>query len=132
MIIKVLGPGCTNCVNLERVTRQAVDGLGVDATIEKVTDYPTIVGYGVMATPALVVDEKLVLSGRAPTAAQVRATPRPARQVGIRGRVDRPRLSGGGRSSRRRGQLPLRPMRYPAPIPVPSPIPVPRPSRAPS
>jgi len=52
MIIKVLGPGCTNCVNLERVTRQAVDALGVDATIEKVTDYPTIAGYGVMATPA--------------------------------------------------------------------------------
>ncbi len=66
MIIKVLGPGCTNCVNLERVTRQAVDALGVDATIEKVTDYPTIVGYGVMATPALVVDEKLVLSGQVP------------------------------------------------------------------
>ena len=72
MIIKVLGPGCTNCKNLERVTRQAVDGLGVDASIEKVTDYPTIVGYGAMATPALVVDEKLVLSGRVPTAAQVR------------------------------------------------------------
>ena len=53
MIIKVLGPGCTNCKNLERVTRQAVDGLGVDATIEKVTDYPTVTGYGVMATPAL-------------------------------------------------------------------------------
>ena len=72
MIIKVLGPGCANCVNLERVTRQAVDGLGIDATIEKVTDYPTIAGYGVMATPALVVDEKLVLSGRVPSTAQVR------------------------------------------------------------
>ena len=44
MIIKVLGPGCTNCKNLERVTRQAVDALGLDATIEKVADYPTIVG----------------------------------------------------------------------------------------
>ena len=72
MIIKVLGPGCANCVKLERVTRQAVDGLGMDAVIEKVTDYPTIVGYGVMATPALVVDEKLVLSGRVPTTTQVR------------------------------------------------------------
>ncbi len=72
MIIKVLGPGCNNCKNLERVTRQAVDALGLDATIEKVTDYPTIVGYGVMSTPALVVDEKLVLSGRVPTTAQVR------------------------------------------------------------
>jgi small redox-active disulfide protein 2 len=59
-------------VKLEHVTRQAVDGLGIDAIIEKVTDYPTIVGYGVMATPALVVDEKLVLSGRVPTTSQVR------------------------------------------------------------
>jgi len=72
MIIKVLGPGCTNCINLERVTRQAVDALGLDATIEKITDYPSIVGYGVMSTPALVVDEKLVLSGRVPTTGQVR------------------------------------------------------------
>lgn len=72
MIIKVLGPGCNNCKNLENVTRQAINELGLDATIEKVTDYPTIVGYGVMSTPALVVDEKLVLSGRVPSAAQVR------------------------------------------------------------
>ena len=72
MIIKVLGPGCTNCQTLERVTREAVDALGVDATIEKVEDYPTIVGYGVMSTPALVIDEKLVLSGRVPKVAEVR------------------------------------------------------------
>jgi small redox-active disulfide protein 2 len=72
MIIKVLGPGCANCVNLERVTREAVADLDIDATVVKVTDYPTIVGYGVMSTPALVVDEALVLSGRVPTAAQVR------------------------------------------------------------
>jgi len=72
MIIKILGSGCANCVNLERVTREAVAALGVDATVEKVTDYPTILGYGVMSTPGLVVDEKVVLSGRVPTAAQVR------------------------------------------------------------
>ncbi len=72
MIIKVLGPGCSNCKNLERVTREVVDTLGMDVTIEKVTDYPTIAGYGVMSTPALVVDEKLVLSGRVPTAAHLR------------------------------------------------------------
>ena len=72
MIVKVLGPGCNNCVNLERVTRQVVAELGLDAEIEKVTDYPTIVGYGVMSTPALVVDEKVVVSGRVPTPAQVR------------------------------------------------------------
>lgn len=72
MIVKVLGPGCKNCVNLERVTREAIDALGLDATVEKVTDYPTIAGYGVMSTPALVVDEKVVSSGRVPTAAEVR------------------------------------------------------------
>ena len=72
MIVKVLGPGCKNCVNLERVTRQAIDDLGLDAIVEKVTDYPTIVGYGVMSTPALVVDEKVVSSGRVPAAAEVR------------------------------------------------------------
>jgi small redox-active disulfide protein 2 len=72
MIIKVLGPGCAKCVALERLTREAVGTLGVDASIEKVDDYPTIVGYGVMATPALVVDEKVVVSGRVPTAAGIR------------------------------------------------------------
>lgn len=72
MIIKVLGPGCQNCKTLERVTREAVAELGVEATIEKVEDYPTIVGYGVMSTPALVVDEKVVLAGRVPRTAEVR------------------------------------------------------------
>lgn len=78
MIIKVLGPGCNNCKNLERVTREAVDGLGLDATIEKVEDYPTIVGYGVMSTPALVVDEQVVLSGRVPKVNEVRELLAPA------------------------------------------------------
>lgn len=72
MIIKILGPGCANCVNLERVTREAVGVLGLDAQIEKVTDYAAIMGYGVMSTPGLVVDGKVVVSGRVPTAAQVR------------------------------------------------------------
>lgn len=72
MIIKILGPGCSNCQNLERITRQAVAELGLDATVEKVTDYPTIAGYGVMSTPGLVVDEKVVVSGRVPKAAEVR------------------------------------------------------------
>ena len=72
MIIKVLGPGCANCKKLERVTREAVADLGIEAEIEKVTDYGAIAGYGIMSTPGLVVDEKVVLSGRVPTAAKVR------------------------------------------------------------
>ena len=72
MIIKVLGSGCTNCVNLEKATRKAIADLGIEATIEKITDFPTILGYGVMSTPGLVVDEKVVLAGRVPTAAKVR------------------------------------------------------------
>jgi small redox-active disulfide protein 2 len=72
VIIKVLGSGCANCVNLEKATRAAVADLGLDATIEKITDYTAIVGYGVMSTPALVVDEKVVLSGRVPNTNQVR------------------------------------------------------------
>ncbi len=72
MIIKVLGPGCKNCANLERVAREAADELGIEATIEKVTDFPTIVGYGVMSTPGLVVDERLVVSGRVPTVRAVK------------------------------------------------------------
>ncbi len=72
MIIKILGSGCTNCVNLERVTREAVAELGLDAEFEKVTDYADITSYGVMSTPGLVVDDKVVMSGRVPTAAKVR------------------------------------------------------------
>jgi small redox-active disulfide protein 2 len=71
MIIKILGPGCTNCMNLERATRQALEQLGLDATVEKVEDYPTILGYGVMSTPGLVVDEKVVVSGRVPKPAEI-------------------------------------------------------------
>lgn len=66
MHIKVLGPGCRNCVNLEKEARAAVADLGLDATIEKVTDYPTIASYGIMRTPGLVVDEAVLVSGRVP------------------------------------------------------------------
>ncbi|MBI1378541.1 MAG: thioredoxin family protein [Frankiales bacterium] len=78
MIIKVLGPGCTNCKNLERVTREAVADLGLDATIEKVEDYAEIAGYGIMSTPALVVDEEVVVYGRVPKIAELRALLAPA------------------------------------------------------
>jgi small redox-active disulfide protein 2 len=64
MQVKILGPGCKNCAALERATLEAIERMGVDATVEKVTDYATIAGYGVMATPALVVDDVVVSTGR--------------------------------------------------------------------
>jgi len=72
MIVKILGPGCNNCKNLERATREALADLGLEATVEKVEDYPTIVGYGIMSTPGLVVDEKVLVSGRVPRPAEIR------------------------------------------------------------
>ncbi len=72
MIIKILGPGCTNCKNLERATREALDQLGMDATVEKVEDYAAIMGYGVMSTPGLVVDDRVLTSGRVPTSAEIK------------------------------------------------------------
>ncbi|QRV01673.1 TM0996/MTH895 family glutaredoxin-like protein [Arcanobacterium phocisimile] len=66
MEIKILGPGCANCVNLEKATRAAVDELGIEANIEKVTDYADILSYGVMNTPGLVVDGDVKIAGRVP------------------------------------------------------------------
>lgn len=71
MHVKILGSGCANCVNLEKQARQAVEQLGLDATIEKVTDYTEIAGYGIMRTPGLVVDEQVLVSGRVPKAAEI-------------------------------------------------------------
>ena len=64
MLVKILGSGCKNCVALEKAAREAIARLGLDAAVEKVTDYPTIAGYGVMSTPALVVNEEVVSTGR--------------------------------------------------------------------
>ena len=72
MKIKVLGPGCGNCVNLEKNTSAALKELGLVADIEKVTDYGDILSYNIMSTPGLVVDEKVILAGRVPTARQVK------------------------------------------------------------
>ena len=72
MIVKILGPGCTNCKNLERATREALDQLGMEATVEKVEDYAAIMGYGIMATPGLVVEDKVLVSGRVPKTAEIK------------------------------------------------------------
>jgi small redox-active disulfide protein 2 len=69
--IKVLGPGCANCRKLEQVAREALSLLGVEAEFTKVTDMQQIIAYDVLKTPGLVINEKLVSSGRIPTVATV-------------------------------------------------------------
>lgn len=64
MIIKVLGSGCSSCKKLEENAKKAVQELGIEATVVKVEDLKQILGYGVMKTPALVVDEKVKAMGR--------------------------------------------------------------------
>lgn len=59
MIIKILGTGCSNCKKLETNAVKAVEELGAEATVEKVTDMKDIMGYGVMRTPAIVINEKV-------------------------------------------------------------------------
>ena len=71
MNVKILGPGCANCARLEANVTEAVTQLGADVTVEKVTDYGAIAGYGVMSTPGLVIDEKVVVSGRVPGVAEI-------------------------------------------------------------
>jgi small redox-active disulfide protein 2 len=71
MIIKILGSGCANCHRLEANTRQALSTLGLQATVEKVTDFGDIASYGVMRTPGLVVDEQVLVSGRVPDTAEI-------------------------------------------------------------
>jgi small redox-active disulfide protein 2 len=70
--IEVLGPGCANCQRLEALARQAVADLGVEADVEKVTDVKEIMAKGVMATPGLVVNGKVVSKGRVPPASEVK------------------------------------------------------------
>ncbi len=67
MIIKILGAGCANCKKLEANVRKAVEELGIKASIEKVTSIKDIVSYGVMRTPALVVNEQVKIMGKVPT-----------------------------------------------------------------
>jgi small redox-active disulfide protein 2 len=71
LIIKVLGSGCANCKKLEAVTRQVVSEMGVEAEVVKVTEYPDIMAYNIMSTPGLVINEKVVSSGRIPSPAEI-------------------------------------------------------------
>lgn len=67
MEIKVLGTGCPKCKTLEKITIEAIQKLGINATVSKVEDIVDIMNYGVMRTPALVINGKVVLSGRIPS-----------------------------------------------------------------
>jgi len=72
MVIKILGPGCPKCKTLDKLTREVVEQNGIDATVEKVEDIVAIMNYGVMSTPALVIDGKVVVKGRVPSAEELK------------------------------------------------------------
>lgn len=72
MEIKVLGTGCAKCKSLEKITREVVAQNNIEAGIQKVEDIFQIMKYGVMSTPALVINEKVVLSGRLPSSAELK------------------------------------------------------------
>ena len=71
MNIKVLGTGCSKCGSLEKMVIEAIADLKIEANIEKEEDIIKIMGYGVMHTPALVINEKVVLSGRLPSKSEL-------------------------------------------------------------
>jgi small redox-active disulfide protein 2 len=71
LTIKVLGSGCANCKRVEQIARKVITDMAVEADVIKVTNYNDIMAYNVLSTPGLVINEKLVSSGRIPTPAEV-------------------------------------------------------------
>ena len=73
MHIKVLGPGCAKCKETEEIINEVVAEMNTDATVEKVTDMMQIAGCGVLSTPAVVIDGKVMSSGKVPNKKEVRS-----------------------------------------------------------
>jgi len=65
--VKILGAGCSNCERLYEVTRRAVDSLGAQVEVIKITDYQEMMKYGILQTPGLVINEELVMVGKVPS-----------------------------------------------------------------
>ena len=71
MEIKILGSGCSNCAKLEKVTKEGIAQLGIEAQVEKVEDMQKIMSYGVMSTPALVINGVVKLVGKVPNKTRI-------------------------------------------------------------
>jgi small redox-active disulfide protein 2 len=71
MDVRILGSGCANCKRLEKVARAALAEMGVEASVSKVTDFGEIMSYDIISTPGLVIDGKVVSSGRVPSKAEI-------------------------------------------------------------
>ncbi len=71
LTIKVLGSGCANCKRVEQIARKVIANMGLEAQVIDVTEYPAIMKYNIMATPGLVINEKVVCAGRIPNEAEV-------------------------------------------------------------
>jgi small redox-active disulfide protein 2 len=71
IIIKVLGSGCANCKRVEQIARQVITDMNIEAQVIKVTDYADMMAYNVMSTPGVVINEKVVSTGRIPTPAEM-------------------------------------------------------------
>jgi small redox-active disulfide protein 2 len=71
LTVKVLGPGCANCKRLEALVRKVADAQGLDAQVDKITDYAEMMRWPILSTPGLVVNDTLVASGRIPSEAEI-------------------------------------------------------------
>lgn len=71
-LLQVLGPGCPKCEKLKQHAEAAVDELGIEATVEKITDINVITGFGVMMTPALAIDGEVKVVGKVPSTEEIK------------------------------------------------------------